>query len=158
MKFEIVPSIREHILPIADDMRICDVKEIFATALATPKEALEYGFEKGKQTYTALVDDRPAIMFGVVSGGLLSNKGIPWLLATNDVKKVKKKFVQNSLPYVEQFLSQYKCLENYVHEENEDSIRWLEWCGFELVERVKYGMMQEWFWRFRKENEVCAIQ
>lgn len=158
MKFEIVQAEPEHILPIADEMRICDVREIFATALATPEEALEQGLTHGKECYTALVNDRPAIMFGVVTGNLLTGTGIPWLLATDDVKRVKKKFIMNSLPYVESFASQYRVLENYVHVDNKDSIRWLEWCGFELVEKVRYGMTQELFWRFRKEGKQCAIQ
>lgn len=158
MKFEIVEATEEHILPIADSMRVCDVKEVFATALATPEDALGYGFKHGSQCYTALIDDRPAIMFGVVSGSYLTQTGIPWLLATDDVKNVKRKFIENSLPYVHQFASQYKLLENYVHEDNKDSIKWLKWCGFELVERVRYGIMGEWFWRFRMEGKRCAIQ
>lgn len=59
-----------------------------------------------------------------------TSKGVPWMLASKDLKKYWRQFLRGSKEVLKEWLTEHKTLSNYVGEHNEVSRRWLEWLGF----------------------------
>lgn len=134
----IVPAIYEHIAPIAILMRDADRAEVEAMG-TTPWEALETSLAKSAQTWTLLIDDEPAAMFGVGDLNILARKGSPWLLGTDAIDRNRASFAKRSVFWRDQLLARYDILTNIIHAENAASIRWLRWLGFSFSEPFKGG-------------------
>lgn len=144
-----VPS---DVVLIADNMRAIDREEIELSSGLTPLEALQYSYDHSEYCQTMLFDGVPVGMFGVSKNSLLSNVGCIWFLGTEEMNKVKKSFVVNSLPYINRLFDYAERLENYVWIENKLSIRWLKWCGFKFDEPAPYGVKKALFLHFYKEK------
>ena len=153
--WKIVPAAPEHIASIAENMREADRREVWAGARHTPDEALRESLRHSELAWTCLVEGVPAFMWGVGRiGSLISVKGAPWLLGTDDVLKIHREFLRQSRAYVEQMHRRFPELENYVHAENKLSIRWLKWCGFTLDIVEPVNINNEVFFRFWRIRHV----
>ena len=133
---------------VAAGMREIDRKELDFAGGWEPLEALQHSFETSEYCRCIELDGRPVALFGV-----LSRKGLIWLLGTKDLVRMKKSFVENSIKYVNEGFKYADCLENYVWIENKLSIRWLKWCGFKFDEPRPYGLKKALFLHFYKEKE-----
>ena len=80
---------------------------------------------------------------------ILSGKGSPWLLGTNEIGRYALTFLRANKKYVRRMLEFYPHLENYVDARNTTSIQWLKWLGFEFdLLPVPYGVWKMPFFRF----------
>ncbi|MDR2668598.1 MAG: hypothetical protein LBC14_01435 [Desulfovibrio sp.] len=122
----------EHIPAVAARMREADRREVWAYRRHTPEEALRFSLSRSLFARTAVVNGRPALMWGVGVPTLLGSVGSPWLLATDAVYEVVLPFLKYSRVAVRHMQSLFPRLENHVHADNALSIRWLQWCGFTL--------------------------
>lgn len=73
-----------------------------------------------------------------------------WCLGTYKIQKFWLPFASESRKIVRKWANEYGCLYNAVGEFNEDSIRWLKWCGAEFDDAVIIG--GERFLPFRIEG------
>lgn len=154
---EVVPATMELIQELKGRLRKEDQAESYAFWGHSADFAMEYGFKNSAKCWVGLWRGKPLACFGVGSEALLSDKGIPWLLGTEDVRKIKKQFLLKSRIYVKEMLQQFDYLENWVDVRNQCSIQWLKWCGFKfqgLPQRV--GRNGELFYRFwlRRDSNV----
>lgn len=131
---EIVPAKAIHIREIARRMRKADRDEVFAASGKSPIQALTFTLRRSAQAWTALVDGKPEVMFGVVDLNILAGSGAPWLLGTDAVETHYVAFLRNSVRFRSQLLARYAVLKNFVDDRNKVSIRWLKWLGFSLGE------------------------
>lgn len=154
-KLEFVEATREHAIFIAANMRGHDLLELEASG-RDPFDAMLKGWKTSTKCWTGLVDGVPAIMFGVAPISALTGHGSPWLLGTPDALKIKRNFLLNSVGYVKEMLRLYPQLTNYVDCRNRQSVRWLKWLGFQLLDPVPIGVNGEMFHPFimRKEDHV----
>lgn len=125
---EIRDAIVQDILHIGKHMREADKREIWASHRQTSASVVMACYLQ-KECLCALIDGDPAVLFGC-------NNGVPWMLATDDIKKIGVQFILGSRDYVMRWLEQYKVLTNYVHADNQVSICWLKWLGFNMMETV----------------------
>ena len=147
-KIKVVETIPSHIFYIKDHLREIDIAECWDTANHTPEDALEAGYFKSELCFTILRYELPVAIFGLVK---MNNKlGVPWMLATNELKSIKKYFMEYSADYIDLMLSRCDFLVNYISMYNTDSIKWLEWCGFQLDTPELFGEEQKLFRRFYK--------
>ena len=137
-----------HIGTVSGRMRQSDQDEIMASSGITPFQALHDGFLRSAYCWTALTDNEPCAMFGVVRESPISNKGIPWLLATDQMRLNKKRFLIDGVKYMRLILEIFPDLYNFVDTRNKESIRWLKWLGFEILPAIKYGLNGELFHPF----------
>jgi hypothetical protein len=145
----IVPAARHHLGPIAGAMRDADREEVKAASGLSPEVALAMSFEVSTRCWTALDGDTPFIMFGVAPFPGLANTGSPWLLGTPHIVEHPAFFLRNSRPIVSQMLDEYTTLINYVDCRNRLSVRWLQWCGFHLVDYIhEFGVARIPFYQF----------
>lgn len=135
----LVPAEPDHIEAIAERMRQADIDEVLASSGRSPADALEYSLAKSAIAMTALVDDRPEVMFGVGDLNILTQTGAPWLLGTEAVTEHWVVFLRASLSWRNQLLARYQVLTNVVDDRNTVSKRWLRWLGFRLSDPFPIG-------------------
>src|SRR5690606_5893283 len=102
----------------------------------TPFQALAYSMRKSSMAYTAIVDGRPEVMWGVGDINVLAAVGAPWLLGTDTIEKHHRIFLRQSVSWRAQLLARYRVLRNLVDDRNTVSKRWLRWLGFKLFDPV----------------------
>ena len=129
----------EDITHIYRNMRDSDRNEIWASNHIFPMEALTSGFKNSVLCYTIELDGRAIAMFGCVPNTLIGEEASIWLLATDELSKIRKKFVKQSKAFINLMLEFYPHLMNYVDERNKESIKWLKWCGCQFGDTINYG-------------------
>lgn len=134
---QIVRARAAHIRTIAERMRQADRDEVWASSRKSPAGALMYSLRKSSVAWTALVDGRPEVMWGVGDINILAGVGAPWLLGTDAVEKHTVTFLRRSTDFRAQLLARYSVLRNFVDDRNTVSIRWLKWLGFKLSDPVE---------------------
>ncbi|OAM52925.1 hypothetical protein A7981_05690 [Methylovorus sp. MM2] len=78
--------------------------------------------------------------------------GSPWLLATTHFKGYSKELLRNSRRYINLMNRAYPFLYNRAHPDNKATLRWLQWCGFELEpQMVPVGISQTLFQPFTRK-------
>lgn len=126
---EVVASRPTHVGPIAVKMRAIDVEECLHVGL-TPKGALRQGLSTSETCWTVKLNGVPVAMFGVVPVSAMEGRGRVWMLMTNDAMKHRRAILRMGRIYTEALQRHYRILENYVHAENEATIRWLSRLGY----------------------------
>jgi hypothetical protein len=134
-----IPARAAHVRTIARRMREADRLEVWAASRMTPAEALIYSLRKSSYAWTATVNGRPEIMFGVGDLNVLAGVAAPWLLGTDAVETHYIAFLRLSVEFRAQLLQRYAVLRNFVHDGNRASVRWLRWLGFTLSDPVNVG-------------------
>lgn len=132
----IVKASAAHIPSIARRMRQADRDEVYAYRALTPTGALISSLGQSASAWTAVVDGRPEVMFGVCDLNILTGSGVPWLLGTNAVDRHYVPFLRRSIEWRNQLLARYSTLRNFVDDRNVVSKRWLKWMGFTLHDPV----------------------
>ena len=133
---KIIPARFSHIRPIAERMRQADRDEVFAASGRSPVGALLFSLKRSSMVWTAIVDGRPEVMFGVGDLNILAGVGAPWLLGTDAVERNYVAFLRGSVEWRDQLLRDYSTLRNFVDERNRVSIRWLRWLGFTISDPI----------------------
>ena len=91
-KIKVRKSVREDVRYVADKMRTSDREEIWASNHLTPEEALKKGMDKSIYCRT-IENGFPIAMFGICPQNILGNKANIWMLGTDDLNKIKVKFL-----------------------------------------------------------------
>lgn len=129
------PAKKDDIPYLAETMREQDRKEIWHSHGLTPLDALTFSFELAVENNSIIGDDGKVIgMFGV--GEAAPRIGVPWLLASDELPKVQRQFLPESIKWVERVNERYDLLYNYVYAGNKTSIRWLKWLGFSFIRKI----------------------
>lgn len=126
---------RKDIALLHHAVREQDRTEIWHSHGMTPQEGLEFSFDGAVEAHSIISDEGNVIgMFGV--GEVSPRIGVPWLLATDELPKVQRQFLPESLKWVERVNDRYDLLFNYVYAGNKVSIRWLKWLGFSFIRKI----------------------
>jgi hypothetical protein len=135
----IVKATEEHAAEMAPRMRRIDEIECVAAGAYTGRDGLEMSLASSAMAWTAVCDGEIVCMFGVGAARLVSDWGVPWLLGTDRIEGLAFRFLRTSMDYLERMEDVYPVLQNWVHEDNELAIRWLEWLGFDVGEPEPHG-------------------
>jgi len=154
VKVSIVVATQEHIDTMKGSLRESDERACWVTAHYTANEGLQSSFDISDLCWVALVDGVPVACCGVGRRTMLSLRGIPWLLATNDIRKAGLKIVRHSRFLIRQMLDKFDFLETWVDARNKVSITWLKWCNFKLEEAEPIGLDGQLFHRCWMEKGV----
>lgn len=112
-----------------------------------PLEALRKSVEISTKKWTISIDDEVIAVFGVALRG---STGLPWLLASDELRKIKRSFLAGCAPYIRSMSEGCDVLTNYVWVQNKVSLKWLKCMGFSFEPPVPYGKSGEQFIRFFK--------
>jgi hypothetical protein len=128
----------EDIEILAANLRDQDLAECQAAGHTDMLEVIANGVAMSTMCWAAFVDGRLACIFGVAPyGSMLSERGVPWLLGTREIKTHRRVFMRLSRPYIAEMLSAYPYLFNAVHARNTVAMRWLKHMGFKLHAAVQ---------------------
>lgn len=133
---------------LADHMRQADIDEIWASHHASPYYALSLCWRKSPFCYTVERERRPVAIFGIYPVHFIGTDASVWMLATDEICLIRKRFARHSRQIVKRMLELYPFLYNYVDVRNEESIKWLLWCGAKLRTPEPYGMDKQLFHHF----------
>ena len=128
---EVVPASPRHVNRLAQRMREIDQLECLVSGV-TPKNALRWGVMASTMSWTLLIDGEPEAMFGATTLSLLDGKGRPWLLMSDKAALQHKALVRLGAIYTEAMHRNYSVLYNFVHADNDTSIRWLARLGYAI--------------------------
>lgn len=140
---------------LAPRLRRADIAEIRAVSGEAPLQALERAVAWSDPCYAAGREELAVALFGVVPdrSSATTRAGRIWMLGADDIATYRFAVARLSRPWVARLQQRYHCLWNYVDVRNQLHIRWLDWCGFKLIERVAaYGHERRPFFLF----ERCA--
>lgn len=154
MEWHARPATLEDIPYLTENLRQEDKDEIFAASGKTPEESLNEAFTlPNSGIWVGVYKGNPEIIYGVTNSAC-PHTGIPWMVCTDKLKESPREFMKKCKRWVNGWNNMFPTLTNFVYEKNELHIRWLEWCGFKLVERFpEYGHTKEPFWQFIKTKE-----
>ena len=128
-------------------MREEDKREVYHFDRLSPLVVLFDGLTGGK-CWTVEWNNKVVAMFGVVRKDNIT--GIPWMLASDDLKHIKKSFLKECHDYVELMFDGFEVLTNYVWAKNDVHIQWLKWLGFKFFDAKPFGYDRELFYEFYK--------
>ena len=138
---------------LAPRLRKTDKEEILAGIGETPYHALLIGFINCAIVFTIVnPKNEPVGIFGVTDCG--DGTGTIWLLATDGLAKIQIAFLKECRKVVNVLNKKYKILWNFVDCRNQLHIKWLKWCGFQFINKQKYGVLNKPFYEFIKINNV----
>lgn len=138
----------DDILRVARKMRSSDRREIMASHGAEPEYALRQSLAVSTMAWVIRWEDRAIGFFGVGATSALSDHGVPWMLATDELDRVGREFLRQSRRCIKKMLERHSFLENWIDVRNTTSIRWAEWCGFKFDEPAPFGVEGRPFKRF----------
>ena len=114
-----------------------------------PQAAILTGYRESVISLTATINGEPVAITGIVPTTFLGNSAVIWMLATDKINKIPRRFAKQSRLIIGRFLQHYPHLYNFVDIENTGSIKWLKWCGAEFGPVNNYGMEQKPFRYFQ---------
>ncbi len=126
---EVVPAKPQHIATIARRMRAIDVTECEMMG-HNPKGALRTGLLGSSIAWTVMIDGRPEAMMGAVPVNIMEGRGRAWLLMTDVAAKQAVSLVRLGEIYTRAMHRHYRMLENWIHADNNKTIRWLTRLGY----------------------------
>lgn len=135
---------------IARFMREEDRTEIAYNSRSTPLEALQRGLKLSEICKTITFNGTPIAMFGVVRDTEKHWIGIPWMLATPEIGRIRKSFLRRAKDELDKLSFGFRMLSNAVWAGNTIHILWLRWMGFHMeIDKpvVQNGTLFYPFWR-----------
>ncbi len=152
--YAIVEATHDHINDLILNMRQEDADECWASSHSSPGEAIGQAMTHSDKSYAGLTPDGQVMcIFGLAPLTLLSDIGVPWMLATPQLDLHARKFARGSVKVMRWFTSAYPRLVNYVDARNASAINWIKWLGFTVEKARPYGPDDVLFHRFHWEQE-----
>lgn len=140
---------RDKIQYIVDNMRPSDVEEL--EACGWPPESLHQFARESKAVALVEVGGVPCSLFGVAKvGTLLTFTWSPWMIGSTELNKHRRKLLTQSKRIVQTMQNEFGYLENWVYEGSAESVRYLEWLGFNIEPAEPYGPEGQRFHKFWK--------
>lgn len=130
---QLVPLEQYMIDEICHNLREHDKKEFALFEFQTIQESIDNSAEK----WCALVDNKPACMWGIRQESLLTGASI-WLISTPLIEQHPYRFLVESRRAIKSAVDTYFMLYGYVDADYAKSSRWLEWLGFDAVAVMKF--------------------
>jgi hypothetical protein len=158
MRPNVIPATAEHCHLIAPHLRQIDKDEIWSIAAMNPLDALLYSVQDSKEALTVMMpdSDTPIMMFGLgAASGLICRKRSIWLLGTDEIRRIKKRFIMESGQYLET-LAGGETVYNYVLEGNTASLRWLKMLGFTIMDAKPFGWLNKPY-HYVERSFPCAL-
>lgn len=147
-EYSVVPCTLEHVKFVADNIRQADKDELYSASGKFPLHALLHGFTHSDYLKAGCVNGQPINIFGTVP--VLEGTALVWMVGTDGILDVSTRFLRESRKYADEMQENYPLLWNFVDAKNTVHHRWLQWLGFTLIRKIKYGVLQGDFYEFAR--------
>jgi len=116
-------------------LRQADIDEMrVSTGFSKPWDALKYSIAHSSEWTEACYNDETGEIIMVFGLGKAESFGVPWMVGSPSMKKHKKVLMRYAKKVIEQMLSEFNELINYVDSRNDQHIHWLKHMGFKFDE------------------------
>lgn len=95
-------------------------------------------------------NNKPVCIFGITPLG--DQKGVIWLIATDDFDRYKKIVRSRCKDVFENMIVGYTYLCNYVMYKHKKAVKWLKWLGCKIYEPEPIGINGELYCKFEVLN------
>lgn len=149
----------EWMVDLAADLRPEDLAEIEATSDLSPAETLVTSLMLSDHAWVILVNEEPVCVFGAAPSGTPSS-GLVWMMGSPrmDTPAVALAVLRATRPYLDAMHVAYPHLWNMIDARHDKSMKWLEWCGFSVVDvHPAHGRQGRLFYTFSRLQPPCAI-
>lgn len=144
---------------IAGNLRDSDRDEVKATSELSPEDALLISYQLSTHAYVILEAHppigrgNPIAAFGAAPQPDMPGVGVVWMLGTDGIKRQSYSIAKQTRQYFDELNASYFMLWNYIDARNTQSMRWLRWGGFELLEEhPEHGPERRPFYTFARMN------
>ena len=154
-----VPTVREakmtDAVMLAKNLKPLDKLEVKYSHDDTPLDALLSCFDQQDAENYSIVDEHGEVygMFGVNQDTELEGFGVIWLLSSSKLQKFPISFFKESKKWIEKLHNNYEHIYNMVYEENWQSLKWLQLCGFKPVATKRIGKYNKKFILIMRSKE-----
>lgn len=145
---EIVKTIPEHVLELAENMSADDI-EMSKRLGVKANRALWRSFKRSLYCKTMIVEGKILCIWGLC-GTLLGSKGYPWLITSSHAEEFPFKIAFVYRKELKEMLQSHPLLIEMADAKHEKSLRLLKLMGFTFEGTVPYGKNGELFIRAEK--------
>lgn len=150
----IVLASQELIDKMKGRLRHSDELECGASCGKRGDDAMQESYNLSEACWVGISNGLPVCVFGVVRTSILSNTGVPWLLATPEFEEEGLDIVRASKTYASLMRKHFRLLVNFVDARQEKSIKWLRWLGFTIEPSQPYGVAGLPFHKFWMKGDL----
>ena len=154
-----IPTVRKakitDAVSLSKNLKALDKLEIKYSHDDEPIDALMSCFDQqAAENYSIISSDGEVYgMFGVNQDPELENYGVVWLLSSSKLQKFPVSFFKESKKWIEKLHNNYEHIYNMVYEENWQSLKWLQLCGFKPIASKKIGKYNKKFILIMRSKE-----
>ncbi len=144
----------EWLVDLAGDLRQSDLDEIAAVTGDDPAVALVESVMVSSHAWAVLDGEDPIAAFGCSPTGTPGDAQV-WMMGSPrmDLPANAAGILRLSRPYLDVMQAAYGRLWNHIDARNDRSMRWLEWCGFQVEEAVPdFGVEGRLFFLFSRQR------
>lgn len=128
--------IEYHEVDMLKDMtlRNADIAELrTSTGIENTWTSLKYAVLNSNEWTEICYDDKTGEVLAVFGLASWADMGLPWMVASPNLKKHRKLLMRYSKEVIQEMLNQFDTLNNYVDSRNVLHIRWLKHMGFSFT-------------------------
>lgn len=145
----------EWLVDLAEDLRSSDLDEIAAATGEDPAVALVSSVMVSSHAWVVLDGEDPICVFGAAPGD--EGEGIVWMMGSPRMDEPRNALgiLRRSREYLDELHRTYPRLHNHIDARNDRSMKWVEWCGFEVIDAdLSYGIEGRLFFHFERVRYV----
>lgn len=146
----------EWLVDLSEDLRSTDLDEIKASTGEEPAVALVSSVLVSTHAWVILDRGDPICAFGAAPGDQ-DGDGVVWMLGSPRMDEPHNAIgiLRLSQRYLQEMHGAYPRLFNYIDARNDRSMKWLEWCGFEVIDvDLSHGIEGRPFYHFSRQRHV----
>lgn len=142
---------------VAASLRCDDLREIRAVSgRKSAYAAVAESVQRSQHVYSIRRNGRCMMVFGVAPRALLSEEYFCWALSSEDIADAGSGFLRHCRHVMDVLNDRYPAMMNYVGVWNRCSLRWLRWCGFEILPAVRLGIHGEMMHPVIRRRKECV--
>ena len=150
----ILPLDQETLAEAVARARDVDCEEALYQTGKPIEEALWNTYNMSSKAYAGRWKGDLVTVWGVADIAPLEGIGQPWLVATDEIYRVKFPFLYYCCYYLNELKEDYDFLFNVVWEENKTAVEWLRWMRFKFKKPQPIGPYQKNFIPFEWSKDV----
>lgn len=148
MEIKFVEANKEYADYIADHLKATDYIEVVGLTGRDTRRAVASCVRCSEWSRVCLIDNEPAVIFGVEVTDPINNVGCIWMLTTELTQKHKLFIGRETKKYIRKFMEHYTMLFNYVDNGNDFTLRWLRFLGAKIYDPEPAGIYGFLYRRF----------